>query len=266
MLALDPPASARDEDQTITAMRNLSKAEQQAWIAAYTAYRRNRGSQFKVPQAVYTPAEAKQRRDLYKSRGRSGAIGRLRKARLLVCCAMCGSHHNGTLDHYLPKDQWPEFSILLRNLVPACSLCNSGAKGTTVCGSAPLERFLHPYYDRAARRPLWLIEVQPPYAAPRFIPKPVSTLSPRLRRRVAFHLSEILSDQFDSFIETQWAMLPQVLGLATGSRPSLRTLETQLDLLYRQHRVSAGVNGWKTVLLRGICQDPAAIAYLHSKL
>ncbi|AMV48515.1 hypothetical protein ATN79_48610 [Paraburkholderia caribensis] len=60
-------------------------------------------------------------------------------------CPMCGSKHRYTLDHLLPKEDYPEFAIYSANLVPACK-CNTD-RGQTVRGNAAGERVLHPYFD-----------------------------------------------------------------------------------------------------------------------
>lgn len=60
-------------------------------------------------------------------------------------CLMCGGLGMGTLDHYLPKDDYAEFSIFSKNLVPACS-CNT-SRSTNVMGSETPQRAIHPYYD-----------------------------------------------------------------------------------------------------------------------
>lgn len=60
-------------------------------------------------------------------------------------CLMCGGLGMGTLDHYLPKGDYAEFSIFSKNLVPACS-CNT-SRGTNVMGSEAPQRAIHPYYD-----------------------------------------------------------------------------------------------------------------------
>lgn len=39
-------------------------------------------------------------------------------------CSLCGSPASGTLDHFLPQNLYPEFSIFSKNLIPACK-CNS---------------------------------------------------------------------------------------------------------------------------------------------
>ena len=40
-------------------------------------------------------------------------------------CPHCGLSEPETIDHYLPKDIFPEFSILPINLVPMCGRCNN---------------------------------------------------------------------------------------------------------------------------------------------
>ncbi|MGL4914126.1 MAG: HNH endonuclease [Romboutsia sp.] len=40
-------------------------------------------------------------------------------------CPHCGLSEPDTIDHYLPKDVFPEFSILPINLVPMCGRCNN---------------------------------------------------------------------------------------------------------------------------------------------
>jgi hypothetical protein len=60
-------------------------------------------------------------------------------------CPMCGMRQAATLDHYLPKSPFPEYSVLLKNLVPCCYECNFSKK-ESVTGAGG-ERFFHPYYD-----------------------------------------------------------------------------------------------------------------------
>lgn len=47
------------------------------------------------------------------------------KGRFNPLCPICGLSEAKTLDHFLPKVPFPEFSIHPRNLIPLCSICNS---------------------------------------------------------------------------------------------------------------------------------------------
>jgi len=61
-------------------------------------------------------------------------------------CPFCGFGHASTLDHYLPKTKFPQFSVLPANLVPSCKDCNTG-KSTSTATTAE-EQCLHPYFDQ----------------------------------------------------------------------------------------------------------------------
>jgi hypothetical protein len=61
-------------------------------------------------------------------------------------CPFCGGLGQvHTLDHYLPKSNFPIYSVLPTNLIPCCRDCNTG-KGNTF-GSQLNEQTLHPYLD-----------------------------------------------------------------------------------------------------------------------
>lgn len=62
-------------------------------------------------------------------------------------CPFCGGIGvPTTLDHYLPKANFPQFSVLPVNLVPCCSKCNSGEKGAQFA-TTPENQILHPYFE-----------------------------------------------------------------------------------------------------------------------
>ncbi|HTM67350.1 MAG TPA: hypothetical protein VL093_13565 [Flavipsychrobacter sp.] len=60
-------------------------------------------------------------------------------------CPLCSVREVETLDHYLPKTQFPALAITPINLVPSCSPCNTGKKIKYPRTTA--EQTLHPYYD-----------------------------------------------------------------------------------------------------------------------
>lgn len=62
-------------------------------------------------------------------------------------CPFCGFGHASTLDHYLPKSKYPQFSVLPLNLVPCCKDCNSGKHADSAITEA--QQSLHPYFDHA---------------------------------------------------------------------------------------------------------------------
>jgi hypothetical protein len=73
--------------------------------------------------------------------------GRLLGRMLTARCPFCGIGESSTLDHYLPKENYPEFAIMSRNLVPSCSPCNTRKSRLVVDEDTNVRLFLHPYYD-----------------------------------------------------------------------------------------------------------------------
>lgn len=48
-----------------------------------------------------------------------------------------------TFDHWFPKSKYPLLALSFYNLIPSCSVCNSGVKGST---AFELSTHFHPYY------------------------------------------------------------------------------------------------------------------------
>lgn len=77
----------------------------------------------------------------------TGLRGNLMGRICVAKCPFCGIGESSTLDHYLPKEQYPEFSVFPMNLVPSCAVCNT-RKGDRILDERTMARmFLHPYYD-----------------------------------------------------------------------------------------------------------------------
>lgn len=60
-------------------------------------------------------------------------------------CPLCGQGKISTLDHHLPKDQFPLLAVVPVNLVPACGDCNKVK--TNAIPNTEGEQTLHPYFD-----------------------------------------------------------------------------------------------------------------------
>lgn len=60
-------------------------------------------------------------------------------------CPLCGQRIASTLDHYLPKSEFPTLAVTPINLIPACSDCNK-IKQNSIPANAK-EQTLHPYFD-----------------------------------------------------------------------------------------------------------------------
>jgi 5-methylcytosine-specific restriction endonuclease McrA len=69
-------------------------------------------------------------------------------------CAYCGINFPATVEHYLPKSEFPEYSVCSYNLLPACAECN-GIKGSKWCDLSG-RKLIHFYYDPIPEGVRWL--------------------------------------------------------------------------------------------------------------
>lgn len=269
-----PFASARED----AALKTLCRAPEwvdhhAAWQAAYNTYRSEMGDPWKISPTTFAHDDAERRtiaeaqRGFYKKRSGGGPIAKIRRTPDLTCCPMCGSHHPGSVDHYLPRESFPEFSILLCNLVPACSHCNSGVKQERYKGASKPERFIHPYFDTLANDPIWYVEVRPPFEAARFMPQVAANVAAEAVPMVQFHLDHILGEVFQDYVSTQWSLLPTLIhGWAEPNEPiSEAVVARQLADHLRDTIVTSGINGWRTALIRGVVADQKAIRFLTGR-
>ena len=62
-------------------------------------------------------------------------------------CIYCGLGESNYMDHYLPKDSFPEFAVYWYNLIPSCSYCNE-KKSTLFLDDQQIREIFNPYFDR----------------------------------------------------------------------------------------------------------------------
>lgn len=65
-------------------------------------------------------------------------------------CPLCAERDVKTLDHYLPRSDYPELAVFPANLVPSCSDCNKSKLAHAATAHA--EQTFHPYFDNWGSR------------------------------------------------------------------------------------------------------------------
>lgn len=68
-------------------------------------------------------------------------------------CAYCGISDTHYMDHYLPKDDFPEFSVHSYNLVPCCSYCNE-KKSKLFLDTDGSRKIFNPYFEIVEEEPI----------------------------------------------------------------------------------------------------------------
>lgn len=80
-------------------------------------------------------------------------------------CPYCGVALCKQVDHFLPKDDYPEFSIFLPNLIVTCTDCNLDKRVQSINVNSNKRFILNPYYDDIYDKDFIICEIKKPYEA-----------------------------------------------------------------------------------------------------
>lgn len=175
-------------------------------------------------------------------------------------CPFCGLSETSTLDHYLPKEQYPEFAIFSKNLIPSCSTCNTRKSTLISDADTEVRLFLHPYFDEIPA--ICFLEANVgilPDALGldfRVIRSPGLPLA--IFRQLRSHFSLLgLADRYRlmslDYLRTRWRAFSRFYGAGRDSeRVSNELLQEAQD--YEQE---FGINHWRAVLCRTLSLSQA---------
>ncbi len=161
-------------------------------------------------------------------------------------CPFCNYGSVETLDHVLPKQIYPAFSVKPTNLVGSCERCNK--LKLVAAPTGPSDGFLHPYFDHA-NHTIWLfaeIVSSTPAAATFHVGNP-SALSADLVSRIqtqfeGLELDRLYSDAAaDEIVDIEGA-LENIFNTA-GADAVAAHLAQQC-----QSRRQANLNSWRAAL------------------
>lgn len=170
-------------------------------------------------------------------------------------CPLCGGiGHVRTLDHYLPKANFPLYSVLPANLVPCCRDCNSEKLNAFAVHQA--DQTLHPYFDHDRFfHEKWIharvIPTSPPVVE-YFVAAPV-TWSPQDINRVAAHFREYgLGDKFS--VEAA-ADLPETIRTRSTTLAAHSPADYSAYLWEKSQNIDLPINNWRRVMFAALAMD-----------
>lgn len=243
-------------------------------IAQYELYIDSKGcpsqlSPLHLEKYVASADEAKKRKEslkgLYspdKEKLPYEQLDKMRNKNGLAACPVCGEPGRPrTLDHCLPKTVFPEFSVNVLNLVPACDWCQ-GEKSVdykTLDGS---RSFIHPYFDDV-NRPLFSIVFLEPFITPKISIKVKHDLPENLQRLVATHLNGIgFLERFNEIFDVSYQSIKRMAMRARvpGNLTLVQSLEEALLVA-----TDKAINSWDAVLYRSVLENEELLVFLETQ-
>lgn len=182
----------------------------------------------------------------------------------LQYCPACGEDGRpNTLDHHLPKDSYPEFSITPSNLFPMCDICQR-KKGTATVDEAGLRYFIHPYFDDFASQQVIAIEILPPFHQPTIEVRAHGGLAPDDFALASRHLAKLeIPQRFYRYFRQEYGRL---LRLVEDLRATAAPVPAALGVFHVHARRKA-INSWDHVWYSGVLANEPLLHYLaHEEL
>lgn len=183
-------------------------------------------------------------------------------------CPVCGGAAAATLDHYLPKEFFPQFSLYSRNLVPACHRCNH-MKGMQYQGALIGERGVHPYFDDFAAGQVLGALFEAPWQAPKLTIIPINVTGDELLAVQWQIKNVIVRAGIENTLRGLWGRLVQnpqrALRLTQSPATSAELVQLLMETADGVAHMNMSANDWNAVFYHGIATSPGAAAYVMTK-
>jgi hypothetical protein len=183
------------------------------------------------------------------------------RSRKLQLCPACGEDGQpNTLDHYLPKDLYPEFAITPINLFPMCDICQ-GAKLAKTLNINNERLFLQPYFDDFLSAQAVELSIGRPFHAPRWINLlPHHQLTVQEGALVGRHLAGLnYALRYMRFFSDEH---PRLLKLVNRSRESGQNVIQNLQN-FRDNAKDKSINSWGHIFYDGVLKNASFVRYLE---
>lgn len=165
-------------------------------------------------------------------------------------CPNCTIDKVASLDHYIPKDEFPEFSVNPLNLIPCCSTCNSKKKENWKDDENLL--FLNLYSDKIPKEQFLFVDIASKTDFS-FKLKNIHNIDVELFKVIESHYSRL--DLLQRFREDSDEVVSE-LDLQVSSFESLTANNDELIKVLKDHytkiEVREGKNNWKVILINGM--------------
>ena len=181
----------------------------------------------------------------------------------LDCCPYCGyPYAPDTLDHFIPKDQWPEFSFLPNNLVPQCRGCAPIKGSNYYCIDNNTCLYVHPIFSDLISRISIHVSInfddkKTPHFNATFS---ITNATPPELDRATLHLQKIkVKSRVENYCSIEFSRLKRHLKKRNFDIRDLlkATIEKKMELDGR-------ALDWQCALYQAIYHNHASITYLHS--
>jgi hypothetical protein len=210
--------------------------------------------------AKLSPDEGEALRHIYESSTkpleelRTALLDRMEVAR----CPFCGISESATLDHYLPKEGHPVYSVYSQNLVPSCCQCNNRKRQLVLDQATQVRLFLHPYFDPLPNEPFLHLTVGVSLTTINltYQIKKTPNMSPGLHAQLVSHFRLLkLADRYRLMSLGDLPGMGKALLRSYGNPGKADRVKDRLLEEADSIASTFGVNHWRAVLHSGLAES-----------
>ncbi len=178
-------------------------------------------------------------------------------------CLYCMISEPTTIDHYMDKDDFPEYSIYTDNLIPCCPICNN-KKGTDWANKGK-RLFINCYYDDLLEEEFLFIDVDLKDGIPfiknvRLDFSKVNSSSEQVQMIIT-HFQKL--DLINRYRDIAVSYLSTIMDeMIIPSKMSLVHCKEFLCRRINALKKNFGINYWETAVCRGILDNKALMDWL----
>jgi len=186
-------------------------------------------------------------------------INELRNKHNLLFCPFCGEEDRpSTLDHFLPKKKFPEYSVCLDNLVPMCTKCQGpDAKGQKVLSPNNSRLFIHPYFEDVENfLELTIVE---PYDSPSFVLDFKKNDDKFIDELIVNHV--VTLNIYNRFLDFAVSKHIHLLKLAKANRKTKKSFISKIENFLEDAEIKSK-NTWSAIYYRSVLSNQSLLAYL----
>jgi len=161
-------------------------------------------------------------------------------------CPYCTIRSVKTIDHFLPKSEYPSYSITPSNLVPSCRDCNTDKKISYPINSS--DQTFHPYFDKVDTE-CWIkaeLRQTEPLSFQYIVIKPNTWDDNQVARATShfdgYNINELFSNEANRELRSMQGLIRN-LYLQNGNLLRLHLLDT-----YNSCLNGLGLIDWKTLM------------------
>lgn len=184
--------------------------------------------------------------------------------RELDYCPACGEDGTpNTLDHYLPKNVFPEFSVTIVNLFPMCDICQ-GAKGVKINNDEGERIFIHPYFDDFIDQQVLILDIRGPFNAPTSIViSPHPDIDRELQELITRHITELdIPARYYRYFQSNYLRLLRLVGKIRHKGLNVRE---QLEN-FRDMALEKSINSWGYIFYDSVLHNENLMEYLSNEV